>query len=151
MHRYSVIATADNSVYIFDKKSTMLNKCDTYGCAVINTNLPTNTPPQSRYAPPSSLFDGRRSMRDEIVKTNAMRAKRRNDDEEKFNSDANEDTKEDVNKKPIHSKSKKNISRNNKSRSKSKEKIMKKSVPKNGTTKHKAKDDDDDDDNDFVE
>ncbi|MDR2666795.1 MAG: hypothetical protein LBB34_01600 [Holosporales bacterium] len=42
-NRYHVIATGDNSVYIFDKKSTVLNKCDAKGCSVIETRFPSKT------------------------------------------------------------------------------------------------------------
>ena len=40
-NRYSLLTTNENSVYIFDKKSTTLNKCDAKGCSVIETKLPT--------------------------------------------------------------------------------------------------------------
>lgn len=40
-NRYSLLTTNENSIYIFDKKSTALNKCDTKGCTVIETKLPT--------------------------------------------------------------------------------------------------------------
>jgi hypothetical protein len=39
-NRYYITTTNDNSVYIFDKKSTVLNRCDAKGCAVIETKLP---------------------------------------------------------------------------------------------------------------
>lgn len=40
MNRYVIITTNDNSVYIFDKKSTILNRCQNDQCHVINTQLP---------------------------------------------------------------------------------------------------------------
>lgn len=40
-NRYSLLTTNENSVFIFDKKSTILNKCDAKGCSVIETKLPT--------------------------------------------------------------------------------------------------------------
>ncbi len=41
--RYSIVSTADNGIYIFDKKSTILNRCDGKNCVVIETKLPTKT------------------------------------------------------------------------------------------------------------
>ena len=40
-NRYSLLTTSENSVYIFDKKSTVLNKCNAEGCSVIETKFPT--------------------------------------------------------------------------------------------------------------
>lgn len=41
--RYSIVSTSDNGIYIFDKKSTVLNRCDGKNCFVIETKLPTKT------------------------------------------------------------------------------------------------------------
>lgn len=41
--RYSIVSTSDNGIYIFDKKSTILNRCDGKNCVVIETKLPTKT------------------------------------------------------------------------------------------------------------
>jgi hypothetical protein len=38
--RYFVIGSTDNSLYIFDKKSAVLNKCSEKGCVVVETKLP---------------------------------------------------------------------------------------------------------------
>lgn len=57
-NRYSLLTTNENSVYIFDKKSTALNKCDAKGCAVIETKLPTKIEPSFASAfQQSKLFD----------------------------------------------------------------------------------------------
>lgn len=42
-NRYSLVTTNDNSLYIFDKKSTVLNRCDGKSCSLIETKLPTKT------------------------------------------------------------------------------------------------------------
>ena len=39
-NRYEIISTADNTLYIFDRKSTILNKCKNGECSVITTKLP---------------------------------------------------------------------------------------------------------------
>ena len=40
VNRYIIITASDNSLYIFDKKSTVLNHCVNDQCSVINTKLP---------------------------------------------------------------------------------------------------------------
>ena len=42
VNRFSIIATQDNVIYIFDKKSTVLNKCEKGQCITIPTNFPQN-------------------------------------------------------------------------------------------------------------
>jgi hypothetical protein len=73
-NRYILITTSDNILYIFDKKSTILNKCSGNECAVIETKLPAKVffPDASNFSP-SKLFDSEKSMRDEVVKVNAAR------------------------------------------------------------------------------
>lgn len=42
VNRFSIIATQDNGIYIFDKKSATLNKCHNGQCTTILTNFPQN-------------------------------------------------------------------------------------------------------------
>ncbi len=42
-NRYTLLTNGDNSIYIFDKKSTVLNKCDGKTCSTIETKLPAQT------------------------------------------------------------------------------------------------------------
>ena len=42
VNRFSIIATQDNGIYIFDKKSTVLNRCENGKCITIPTNFPQN-------------------------------------------------------------------------------------------------------------
>ena len=42
VNRFSIIATQDNGIYIFDKKSATLNKCQNGQCTTILTNFPQN-------------------------------------------------------------------------------------------------------------
>ena len=42
-NRYTLLTNSDNSIYIFDKKSTVLNKCDGKTCSTIETKLPAQT------------------------------------------------------------------------------------------------------------
>ena len=39
-NRYTLLTSSDNSLYIFDKKSTVLNKCDSKSCSILETKLP---------------------------------------------------------------------------------------------------------------
>lgn len=39
-HRYELITTQNNGIYIFDKKTTILNKCENGKCETIQTNFP---------------------------------------------------------------------------------------------------------------
>ncbi|MDR0630817.1 MAG: hypothetical protein LBF70_02180 [Holosporales bacterium] len=43
INRYSIVVANDNSLFIFDKKSTVLNKCGSKGCEIIETKLPSRT------------------------------------------------------------------------------------------------------------
>lgn len=62
--RYSLVSTSDNGIYIFDKKSTVLNKCDGKECVVIETKLPTKTilNQDSALQQRSALFEAEKSM-----------------------------------------------------------------------------------------
>ena len=66
--RYSLLTTSDNSLYIFDKKSTVLNKCDGKSCVAIETKLPTKT--SMNFDPSfqqSKLFESNKPMTSEIA------------------------------------------------------------------------------------
>lgn len=61
--RYSIVSTSDNGIYIFDKKSTVLNRCDGKNCFVIETKLPTKTIlNQDTGFQQSKLFESEKSM-----------------------------------------------------------------------------------------
>ena len=71
-NRYSLIATNDNHLYIFDKKSTVLNRCGEKGCELIETKLPSKVSfGLEQTLSPSKMFESDKPMRDEIVKTEA--------------------------------------------------------------------------------
>ena len=40
-NRYELITSQNNCIYIFDKKTTTLNKCENGKCEVLRTNFPT--------------------------------------------------------------------------------------------------------------
>lgn len=66
-NRYSLLTTNENSIYIFDKKSTVLNKCDAKGCSIIETKLPTKM--EMSFAPAfqqSKMFDSNPPMTQSI-------------------------------------------------------------------------------------
>lgn len=68
LNRYELIATNDNSVYIFDKRSTVLNRCDNKGCNVIETKLPS----KSNFSieptfQQSKMFDQEKPMANETI------------------------------------------------------------------------------------
>lgn len=42
VNRFSIITTQNNVIYIFDKKSATLNKCENDQCTLIQTNFPQN-------------------------------------------------------------------------------------------------------------
>ena len=67
-NRYSLLTTNDNSLYIFDKKSTVLNKCDGKSCSAIETKLPTKT--SMNFDPgfqQSKMFESNRPMTGEVL------------------------------------------------------------------------------------
>lgn len=41
-HRYTLITTQNSNLYIFDKKSGILNLCNENGCKIIETKLPSD-------------------------------------------------------------------------------------------------------------
>ncbi len=66
-NRYSLLTTNENSVYIFDKKSSVLNKCDAKGCSIIETKLPTKM--EMSFTPAfqqSKMFNSNPSMTQSI-------------------------------------------------------------------------------------
>ena len=94
-NRYSLLTTNENSVYIFDKKSTVLNKCTSEGCSVIETKLPTQTPMTfSTMTSPtfqqSKMFDNDKPMTKEV--------------KEKMPEQKKSDNKTVQNKKPVEAK-----------------------------------------------
>ncbi|MDR0942297.1 MAG: hypothetical protein LBM19_01615 [Holosporales bacterium] len=76
-NRYYVIGNNDNSIYIFDKKSAVLNKCGEKGCQVIETRLPTLSPMGiTQGFTPSKMFESDKPMtKDAIAKIDAVEAK----------------------------------------------------------------------------
>ncbi|MDR1476345.1 MAG: hypothetical protein LBI20_03460 [Holosporales bacterium] len=69
-NRYALVATKDNSLYIFDKKSAMLNKCSDNGCTLIETKFPTKVFSPWPDSLPSKLFDAQKNMADELIQKN---------------------------------------------------------------------------------
>jgi hypothetical protein len=74
-NRYSIVAANDNALYIFDKKSAVLNRCSEKGCELIETKLPSKVsfgfPPDMSQ---SKLFGSEKTIRDTIVKTEAVKS-----------------------------------------------------------------------------
>lgn len=81
-NRYTIVPASDNSVYIFDKKSTTLNKCDNAGCQLLETKLPATA--QSNITDqisktPSKLFGENKTMPEEITKVEAAPKQEQNE------------------------------------------------------------------------
>lgn len=79
INRYSIVTTQDSSVYIFDKKSTVLNRCSEKGCDLIETKLPAKVSGGivSESVTESRLFGDNKessSMQEELTKTEAKKA-----------------------------------------------------------------------------
>ena len=75
-NRYSLLTANDNSLYIFDKKSTVLNKCDGNSCVVVETKLPTKS--NVNFDPgfqQSKLFDSNKLMPNETAENKQIVAK----------------------------------------------------------------------------
>ncbi len=71
--RYSIVSTSDNGIYIFDKKSTVLNRCDGKNCIVIETKLPTKTIlNQDSGFQQSKLFESEKPMATATLISNAQ-------------------------------------------------------------------------------
>jgi hypothetical protein len=76
--RYYVVGNADNSLYIFDKKNAVLNKCNENGCVVIETKLPqTGTRVIDNAFQQSGMFGSERAMTEDVAtaRINAANAK----------------------------------------------------------------------------
>jgi hypothetical protein len=78
VNRYSLVSAPDNSVYIFDKKSHALNRCNDSGCQAIETKLPSisNLGVTDQIVNVSSKMFGNseKSMPEEITKVEAKPA-----------------------------------------------------------------------------
>jgi hypothetical protein len=76
-NRYIIHGNSDNTIWIFDKKSTTLNKCGEDGCKVVETKFPKDSPlalPQS--FSPSKMFGSDKPMQEDVkVMTEATNAK----------------------------------------------------------------------------
>ncbi|MDR1488358.1 MAG: hypothetical protein LBI26_01265 [Holosporales bacterium] len=76
--RYSIFPTSDNSLYIFDKKSTVLSKCNDAGCKILDTKLPIQANgaggliTSQIMEKSSSLFGGTSTMTSEMAKAPAQ-------------------------------------------------------------------------------
>ena len=70
-NRYTITPVGDNSIYIFDKKSTVLNRCSEKGCEVVETKLPDNVNFSLSTFSPSKMFSAEKNMQDAITRTEA--------------------------------------------------------------------------------
>ncbi|MDR1333135.1 MAG: hypothetical protein LBJ69_01900 [Holosporales bacterium] len=66
-NRYIMHGNSDNTIYIFDKKSTTLNLCTGEGCKVIETKFPKDSPlALAQSFSPSKMFGGDKAMTDDV-------------------------------------------------------------------------------------
>ncbi|MDR0695874.1 MAG: hypothetical protein LBF56_03890 [Holosporales bacterium] len=73
--RYFVVGNMDNSLYIFDKKNAVLNKCSEKGCLAIETKLPQRSSGAiDAVFQSSKMFDSDKTMTEDITmpKVNAV-------------------------------------------------------------------------------
>lgn len=92
--RYSIVSTSDNGIYIFDKKSTVLNRCDGKNCIVIETKLPTKTIlNQDSGFQQSKLFESEKPMATATLTNNLS-----NSESNLSNPEINETTQNNENK-----------------------------------------------------
>lgn len=81
--RYSIVSTADNGIYIFDKKSTVLNRCDGKNCVVIETKLPTKTILNQDFGfQQSKLFESEKPMTAATLASNTTNPEAKSDNPE---------------------------------------------------------------------
>lgn len=76
-NRYMLIPAQDNGVFIFDKKSTILNKCDDNSCKLLETKLPAKSNGgiiEQINQVPSKMFGEDKPMTEAIVNTEAIPA-----------------------------------------------------------------------------
>ncbi len=94
--RYSIVSTSDNGIYIFDKKSTVLNKCDGKNCVVIETKLPTKTfLNQDTGFQQNKLFESEKPMATATLVSNTAKPEIKSD-----NSEVNKPNQNNENKLP---------------------------------------------------
>ncbi|MBQ8650979.1 MAG: hypothetical protein IJ481_00425 [Alphaproteobacteria bacterium] len=93
--RYEIISTSDNSVFIFDKKSTVLSKCDSNGCVVIDTKLPKSQGLlQQQNISQSQMFEPINTIsREAVNSTTAQRTTKKLIDKEEVDEDKVTDNK----------------------------------------------------------
>lgn len=115
-NRYTLVATGDNSLYIFDKKSTVLNKCDGKTCAIIETKLPIKTSLNFDSGfQQSKFFETEKPMASEtLAKVNAVEAKLEDPTDKKSETKSNEEKRSDLDKSKKKSEEKEKSAENEK-------------------------------------
>ncbi|MDR1609477.1 MAG: hypothetical protein LBR78_01315 [Holosporales bacterium] len=69
-NRYIIHGNSDNTIWIFDKKSTTLNKCGEDGCKVVETKFPKDSPlALTQSFSPSKMFGSDKSMQENAKAT----------------------------------------------------------------------------------
>jgi hypothetical protein len=69
-NRYVIHGNSDNTIWIFDKKSTTLNKCGEDGCKVVETKFPKDSPlALAQSFSPSKMFGSDKSMQEDVKAT----------------------------------------------------------------------------------
>lgn len=82
LNRYSLITTQDNGLYIFDKKNTILNRCNDNGCKVIETHLPDRVRgglgmvAETINQAQKTMFGRDKSMQEEITTAEAIKTEK---------------------------------------------------------------------------
>jgi hypothetical protein len=69
-NRYIIHGNSDNTIWIFDKKSTTLNKCGDDGCKVVETKFPKDSPlALAQSFSPSQMFGSDKPMQKDVKTT----------------------------------------------------------------------------------
>lgn len=156
IHRYEIVATQKGDIYIFDKKSTILNRCNEKECEIIKTNLPSeNAPGLLGDMSPSKMFGSQKPMHEEIVKKEAIKAEKTDKKDEEKNSDAKKEENKDEVKKDSEKKDNTTSEESKKSEDSQKEdnkkESEKKDDKKDSDSKEEAKKDDPKKEEEFVQ
>jgi hypothetical protein len=93
-NRYIIHGNSDNTIWIFDKKSTTLNKCGEDGCKVVETKFPKDSPlALTQSFSPSKMFGSDKPMQEDVKATaEATNAKAYADADKKADTDTGKET-----------------------------------------------------------
>ena len=96
INRYKIVSNADNSVYIFDQKTNVLNHCEKGGCKLLEPIFPQSNDPTPSTSGQSALFQDNSMVNS--VNNNTVTAEKTTEHTDEASADANKNSTEEKDK-----------------------------------------------------